>query len=143
STLVTDIADDLRKTEPGRTVEFVVAAECVADGDPLLLRVLLENLLGNAWKYSRDTALARIEFGFDAEAGAYFVRDNGAGFDMAYADKLFKPFQRLHNPSEFEGSGIGLASAARAVRRHGGRIWAESSPGEGAVFRFTLGAPEA
>ena len=143
SALVADIADDLRKTEPGRSVEFVVAADCSADGDPLLLRVLLENLLGNAWKYSRDTPQARIEFGFDGAADAYFVRDNGAGFDMAYADKLFKPFQRLHNPSEFEGSGIGLASAARAVRRHGGQIWAESSPGQGAVFRFTLGNPDA
>ncbi|HEX8986841.1 MAG TPA: PAS domain S-box protein [Rhodocyclaceae bacterium] len=136
SAVAGDVVEDLRHGEPDRSVAVNIAPRCSAYGDPQLLRVLLENLLGNAWKYSRNKEGARIEFGHD-EAG-YFVRDNGAGFDMAYAQKLFMPFQRLHNPAEFEGSGIGLASAARVVRRHGGRIWAESSPGAGAVFRFTL-----
>jgi PAS domain S-box-containing protein len=136
SALARDIADDLRQGEPDRQAEMNIAPHCMANGDPQLLRVLLENLLGNAWKYSRRTENAQIDFGRD-EAG-YFVRDNGAGFDMAYAQKLFMPFQRLHNPADFEGSGIGLASAARVVRRHGGHIWAESSPGAGAVFHFTL-----
>ncbi|HEX8962413.1 MAG TPA: PAS domain S-box protein [Rhodocyclaceae bacterium] len=136
SALARDIVVDLHHGEPDRQVAVVIAPHCTAHGDPQLLRVLLENLLGNAWKYSRRTENPRIEFGRD-EAG-YFVRDNGAGFDMAYAEKLFMPFQRLHNPADFEGSGIGLASAARVVRRHGGSIWAEGHPGSGAVFRFTL-----
>ncbi|MGE5467183.1 MAG: PAS domain S-box protein [Ignavibacteria bacterium] len=136
SALAADVVDDLRQGEPERRVAVNIAPHCMADGDPQLLRVLLENLLGNAWKYSRHTEDATIAFGQDG--WGYFIRDNGAGFDMAYAEKLFRPFQRLHNPSEFEGSGIGLASAARVVRRHGGRIWAESRPGAGAVFRFTL-----
>jgi PAS domain S-box-containing protein len=136
SALATDIVDDLRQSEPDREVGVDITARCTANGDPQLLRVLLENLLGNAWKYSRRTESARVEFGRDEHG--YFVRDNGAGFDMAYAEKLFMPFQRLHNPADFEGSGIGLASAARVVRRHGGRIWAEGRPGAGAVFRFTL-----
>jgi PAS domain S-box-containing protein len=136
SALAADIVEDLRQGEPDRIVAVDIAAHCTANGDPQLLRVLLENLLGNAWKYSRRTDGARLEFGRDEQG--YFVRDNGAGFDMAYAEKLFMPFQRLHNPADFEGSGIGLASAARVVRRHGGRIWAEGSPGAGAVFRFTL-----
>lgn len=136
SALAGEIVEELRQGEPEREVAIDLAPNCRANGDPQLLRVLLENLLGNAWKYSRHTAGARIAFGRD-ERG-YFVRDNGAGFDMAYAEKLFMPFQRLHNPAEFEGSGIGLASAARVVRRHGGRIWAEGRPGAGAVFHFTL-----
>ena len=141
STLVAEIADDLRRAEPERVVDVHIEPHCATEGDPQLLRVLLENLVGNAWKYSRDNRVARIEFGSETTAGEirYFVRDNGVGFDMAYVDKLFGPFQRLHNPAEFEGSGIGLASAARVVRRHGGLIWAESRVGEGAVFRFTLG----
>jgi PAS domain S-box-containing protein len=136
SAIAVDIADDLRQSEPERNVTVRIEPHCMADGDPQLLRVLLENLIGNAWKYSRNTEKACIEFGRNAEG--FFVRDNGAGFDMAYAEKLFMPFQRLHNPAEFEGSGIGLASAARVVRRHGGRIWAEGKPGCGAVFHFTL-----
>jgi PAS domain S-box-containing protein len=136
SALAAEIVEELRHEEPERSVTIVIAPQCTANGDPQLLRVLLENLLGNAWKYSRRTDKPHVEFGHDDRG--YFVRDNGAGFDMAYAEKLFMPFQRLHNPAEFEGSGIGLASAARVVRRHGGRIWAEGRPGAGAVFHFTL-----
>ncbi|MDO8934157.1 MAG: PAS domain S-box protein [Rhodocyclaceae bacterium] len=140
SALMADIAEDLRRAEPERSVAIAIEPGCVAEGDPQLLRVLLENLLGNAWKYSRNNPAARIEFGREptGDEVCYFIRDNGVGFDMAYLDKLFTPFQRLHNPTDFEGSGIGLASAARVVRRHRGSIWAESSPGQGAVFRFTL-----
>jgi PAS domain S-box-containing protein len=136
SDMAADIVEDLRRAEPERVVEVRIAPHCNANGDPQLLRVLLENLIGNAWKYTRHAPHACVEFGADAEG--WFVRDNGAGFDMAYKEKLFKPFQRLHNPTEFEGSGIGLASAARVVRRHGGRIWGEGSPGAGAAFHFCL-----
>ena len=120
--------------------EVVIAESVTAQADPALLRIVLENLLDNAWKFSSRTPGARIEFGM-AEAGgkrAYFVRDNGAGFDPAYADKLFKPFQRLHQPDEFAGTGIGLATVQRIVQRHGGRVWAEGAPGKGATFWFTL-----
>ena len=120
--------------------EVVIAESVTAQADPALLRIVLENLLDNAWKFSSRTPGALIEFGM-AEAGgkrAYFVRDNGAGFDPAYADKLFKPFQRLHQPDEFAGTGIGLATVQRIVQRHGGRVWAEGAPGKGATFWFTL-----
>ncbi len=141
SALAADIVEGLRKTEPARHVAVSIAPQCPAEGDPQLLRVMLENLIGNAWKYTSHVEDAHIEFGCEtsSQEPSYFVRDNGAGFDMAYAEKLFAPFQRLHSPTEFEGSGIGLASAARVVRRHGGKIWAESQPGQGAVFHFTLG----
>jgi light-regulated signal transduction histidine kinase (bacteriophytochrome) len=101
----------------------------------------MENLLGNAWKFTRNQAHPRIEFGATREAGqrAYFVRDNGAGFDMAFASKLFGVFERLHRASEFEGTGVGLATVQRILRRHGGRIWGEGKVGEGACFYFTLG----
>ena len=141
SALAADILDELARAEPARVVETRVAPGCLVQGDPQLLRVLLENLLGNAWKYSRPHPAPRIEFGREQGYGEtrYFVRDNGVGFDMTYVGKLFSPFQRLHKPSEFEGSGIGLASAARIVRRHGGTIAAESRPGDGAMFSFSLG----
>jgi len=110
-------------------------------GDEVLLRTVLENVMGNAWKYSSKKPHARIEFGAEKNgAGStYFVRDNGDGFDMAHANKLFKPFQRLHREADFEGTGVGLASVANIVRRHGGKAWAEATPGEGATMRFTLG----
>ena len=111
-------------------------------GDPTLLRIVLENLLGNAWKYSAKVAQARISFESSLHGGrtAYRVRDNGAGFDMRFADRLFGVFQRLHSASDFEGTGIGLASVQRIVRRHGGEIWAESEVNRGASFYFTLPA---
>jgi light-regulated signal transduction histidine kinase (bacteriophytochrome) len=114
----------------------------VAFGDANLLAVALENLLGNAWKFTSKRDEATIEFGVDVPHGgrvAYYVRDDGAGFDPRYADKLFGAFQRLHSSEEFEGTGIGLATVARIVHRHGGRVWAESQIGEGATFYFTLG----
>jgi light-regulated signal transduction histidine kinase (bacteriophytochrome) len=132
--------DRLKAAEPGRSVELVIPAHLPAYLDAQLARALLDNLLGNAWKFTSKTPLARIELGSEEVDGAsaYFVRDNGAGFDMAHAERLFGPFQRLHSASEFSGTGIGLATVQRIVRRHGGRIWAESAPGEGATFHFTL-----
>jgi DNA-binding response OmpR family regulator len=128
----------LRLQEPERQVEVEVAEGLAAEGDPRLLSVLFDNLLGNAWKFSSKRADARIEVG-RLDDGAFYVRDNGAGFDMAYATKLFGVFQRLHSNAEFEGTGIGLATVQRIVQRHGGRIWAEGGIGRGAVFFFTLG----
>jgi len=134
------IAQDLKQRDPGRKVEFVIAEGVRAHGDAHLLRVVLENLIGNAWKFTRKHSTARIEFGVKEQESkaAYFVRDDGAGFDMAYADKLFGPFQRLHGMTEFEGTGIGLATVQRTIHRHGGRVWAESAVEQGAIFYFTL-----
>ena len=126
--------------EPERDVTFLVEEGANAVGDPTLLRAVLDNLIGNAWKYASKNDQAKIEFGITEENGrkAYFVRDDGAGFDMAHADKLFGAFQRLHGANEFEGTGIGLATVQRIVHRHGGRVWAESTVGEGATFYFIL-----
>ncbi|MGH7787906.1 MAG: sensor histidine kinase, partial [Candidatus Binatia bacterium] len=145
SGLARSIVADLQRLQPQRAATFVIQPGLVARGDPRLLRVLLENLLGNAWKYTSKHAAAHIELGASASATrepVYFVRDDGAGFDLAYADKLFRPFQRLHTVEEFEGAGVGLATAQRVVRRHGGRIWADSAPEQGATFFFTLGTAE-
>jgi light-regulated signal transduction histidine kinase (bacteriophytochrome) len=111
-----------------------------ADGDKNLLGLVLQNLLGNAWKYTSKTAEPRIEMGTIQRNSkmAYFIRDNGVGFDMTYANKLFQPFQRLHKATEFAGTGIGLATVQRIIRRHGGEVWAEAKVGEGATFYFTL-----
>jgi light-regulated signal transduction histidine kinase (bacteriophytochrome) len=130
----------LRSRQPERSVEFSVEPGLTAWGDPRLVNVALQNLIENAWKFSGPRPIARIEFGKTETAGesAYFVRDNGVGFDMAYVHKLFGAFQRLHSTSEFPGTGIGLAIVQRSVLRHGGRVWAEAQPGEGATFYFTL-----
>ncbi len=140
TTLAREVAAELQEREPKRSVQFVIAEGLAARGDPRLLRVVLENLLGNAWKFTANRPQARIEFGAQEKQGqrVFFVRDNGVGFDMAYAEKLFVPFQRLHSPSKFEGSGIGLATVQRIIHRHGGRIWAEGEPERGATFYFTL-----
>jgi signal transduction histidine kinase len=140
SEMARSIAASLSKTEPARQVSFNIAPNVVAHGDARLLRGIMENLLGNAWKFSRNNAQACIEFGATENDGkmAFFVRDNGAGFDPAYAHKLFQPFQRLHSTSEFEGTGIGLATVARIARRHGGTAWAESKVDQGATIYFTL-----
>jgi len=140
SALARDVVADLRKEDPGRQVEIHVEEGLRADADPRLLRALLDNLLGNAWKFTGRVARAHIEFRAlpGQAAPTFFVRDDGAGFDMKYGDKLFAPFQRLHSGAEFGGTGIGLATAQRIVRRHGGRIWAEGAMGQGATFYFTL-----
>jgi PAS domain S-box-containing protein len=131
---------ELKHNAPQRRAEFTIQEGVQAEADPKLARQLLEILIGNAWKFSSHQETALIEFGVREVNGerACFVRDNGAGFDMAYADKLFTIFHRLHRSDEFEGSGVGLAIAQRIVARHGGRIWAESAPGQGATFYFTF-----
>ena len=140
SALANAILSDLKGLEPLRKVEIVIAENLSVHGDPALLRVVMENLLNNSWKFTSKKSLARIEFGknLSQDQTAFFVRDNGAGFEMAYADKLFGPFQRLHSNDEFVGLGIGLATVQRIIHRHGGRIWAEAKPDEGATFYFTL-----
>jgi len=134
------IVDELRQNEPHRKVKITIAPDMTANGDKNLLGLVLQNLLGNAWKYSSKTARPRIEMGTIERNGkqAYFVRDNGVGFDMTYANKLFQPFQRLHKATEFAGTGIGLATVQRIIKRHGGEVWAEGKVGEGATFYFTL-----
>lgn len=140
SGMVNAILDDFQKMDPERQVECVVAKNLFATADPQLIRAVLENLLGNAWKFTRHREYARIEFGYEPYKGqpAYFVKDNGAGFDMTYAHKLFGAFQRLHAYTEYPGVGVGLATVHRIIQRHGGQIWADGSVGEGAIFHFTL-----
>jgi light-regulated signal transduction histidine kinase (bacteriophytochrome) len=133
-----------RVAEPEREARVRVQPGLRAWADPGLTRVVLENLLSNAWKYSGKESCARIEFGEMESAGerAFYVRDNGVGFDMRHAEHLFAPFQRLHRAAEFEGTGVGLATVQRIVRRHQGGIWAEAKPKKGATFYFTLGAAD-
>jgi signal transduction histidine kinase len=140
SALARAASEQLQAQYPERTVRFTVQEGLVDRGDSQLLRSVLENLLGNAWKFTRERSVAEIEFGATQVQGVrtYFVKDNGAGFEMAYQHKLFGVFQRLHSQSEFEGNGVGLATAQRIIRRHGGRIWGEGQPGQGACFFFTL-----
>ena len=140
SAMAFSVAGDLQKSEPERHIELCVEHGLKTTADPGLLRAVLENLLSNAWKFTSKRASARIEFGLTHEDGAlaYFVKDDGAGFDPAYADRLFGAFQRLHSMSEFAGTGVGLATVQRIVHRHGGRIWAKSAVDQGATFYFTL-----
>jgi signal transduction histidine kinase len=155
------VLDDLHKHAPQRQVETRVMPGLEVDGDPTLMRLVLENLLGNAWKYSSRRDVAHIEFGAEyrpkvaasqrpsdtpsatpleqASQRVFYVSDDGAGFDMRFAERLFGAFQRLHSASEFQGTGVGLASVRRIVRRHGGEIWAEAEVDRGATFYFTLG----
>ena len=139
SALAEAVAADLQEQNREREITFHIEDGLAAEADPKLLRVALENLLGNAVKFSARAPQAVIEFGWDGEKKAWFVRDNGAGFDMYYAEKLFNAFNRLHGDKDFKGSGIGLATVARVIRRHHGTIWADSVVGRGATFWFTLG----
>ena len=133
------IAEDLRREQPDRSVQCHIHAGMTTQGDPTLLRVVLENLLGNAWKYTSKQPQAEIWFTPHSElAHTYTVRDNGAGFDMRFADRLFGVFQRLHSANDFAGTGVGLASVKRIVQRHGGEIWAQAEVGRGAAFHFSL-----
>ncbi len=144
SLLAQTVVADLREREPGRHVEFLCQTGLMVIGDDHLLRVALENLLGNAWKFTGKEPAARVEFGAERRPDGqteFFVRDNGAGFDMTYVDKLFGPFQRLHAASQFPGSGIGLATVQRIMHRHGGRVRAEGAVGKGATFFFALSSP--
>jgi two-component system, NtrC family, sensor kinase len=140
SSIARGVAEELQKSSPDRQAKIHVEDELVAEADERLMRVVFENLLGNAWKYTQKVAMSQIQVGAEHNATGiiFFVRDNGAGFDMRYTDKLFRPFQRLHLDSDFEGTGIGLATVHRIIERHGGRIWAESTVGQGATFYFTV-----
>ncbi|MCI0530618.1 MAG: response regulator [candidate division Zixibacteria bacterium] len=140
SALANNILQEMQQTEPGRSVEIAIEPELVAQGDEPLLRSVLENLLGNAWKFTGKQERGKITFGSqpDQNVKVYFVRDNGAGFEMSYAEKLFRAFERLHSQSDFPGTGVGLATVQRIIHMHGGRIWADSEAGKGATFYFTL-----
>jgi signal transduction histidine kinase len=143
SELASAIAETLHHVEPLRAVSFEITPDLRTAGDEHLLRIVLENLLGNAWKFTSKRAKARIEFGFaSAPERAFFVRDNGAGFDPSYAGRLFGAFQRLHPASEFGGTGVGLATVQRIINRHGGRVWAEGEVDRGATFYFALPSDE-
>ena len=137
SAIAEGIIGDLRRNHPNREVDVEIQAGMEDNGDPHLMHAVLENVLENAWKFTSRTHQAKIEFGRDEES--YFVRDNGVGFEKEYVDKIFMPFERLHSDREFPGTGIGLATTKRVIERHGGRIWADSEVGKGAVVRFTLG----
>ena len=138
SAVAREVAAELEKSQPEREVRFVIADDLRANGDPRLLKIALENLLGNAFKFTEKQPRPTVEFGAAGDRPTYYVRDNGVGFDMAYAAKLFGAFQRLHGAEDFEGTGIGLATVQRIVARHGGRVWAEGEVGKGAAFFFTL-----
>jgi light-regulated signal transduction histidine kinase (bacteriophytochrome) len=144
SQIARELADDLRAQDAGRSVEFAIASGVKTAGDATLLRLVLQNLLGNAYKFTAKQREARIEFGCrrEADGEVFFVKDNGAGFDMRFAEKMFGLFQRLHSANEFPGTGVGLATVQKIIRRHGGRVWAEAIPapaeGHGATFYFTL-----
>jgi light-regulated signal transduction histidine kinase (bacteriophytochrome) len=139
SGVCSSIAAELSQSEPQRSVDFVITPGLEAQADERLLRIVLDNLLRNAWKFTSNRTKARIEFGVTRQKPmAFFVRDDGAGFDMAYANRLFGVFQRLHSSSEFPGTGVGLATVQRIINRHGGSTWAEGAVDQGATFYFTL-----
>jgi signal transduction histidine kinase len=144
SSLATLVFNELQSSDPARSVVFSAEPGVIVQGDGRLLRIALENLIGNAWKFTSRTENAHIDFGTRPGVGdhaghtVYFIRDNGAGFDMQYVGRLFTAFQRLHGDRDFKGSGIGLATVSRIIRRHHGSIAAESAPGQGATFFFHL-----
>jgi two-component system sensor histidine kinase/response regulator len=140
SEMARGIAAELQSREPDRRVDFVIAPRLAVTGDSALLRIVLVNLFENSWKFTRKREAAKIEFGVTYQDGvdAFFLKDDGAGFDPKYREKLFRPFERLHPNAEFEGTGIGLATVERIIRRHGGRVWAEAAVGRGATFYFTI-----
>jgi PAS domain S-box-containing protein len=142
SIMAQEVMLQLQSSDPQRRVAFAITPNLKAVGDRALLRIVLENLLGNAWKFTTKSTDAQIELGTESQGDEffYFVRDNGAGFDMRYANKLFEVFQRLHDKADYPGTGVGLATVQRVIHRHGGRIWAEGTPGQGATFYFTLHA---
>ena len=140
SLMATSVLDGLSQANPGRKVSVVVQPKCHANADPGLMQVVIQNLLRNAWKFTERSRVAEIEFGCKQQDrhSIYYVRDNGAGFDQRLAERLFKPFQRLHAASDYPGTGIGLATVQRIIRRHGGEVWAEGEVDKGATFYFTL-----
>jgi light-regulated signal transduction histidine kinase (bacteriophytochrome) len=140
SEMAESVVAELRAAHPERDIQFIIEPNLRANADPALIRILLANLLGNAWKYTANRSFARIEFGYAQNNGssAYYIRDNGVGFDPDFADALFMPFQRLHSRKEFEGQGIGLTTVRRIVQRHGGKVWATGQVGRGATFFFTI-----
>jgi signal transduction histidine kinase len=144
SALASAMAAKLQSEQNDRKVEWVIPPGLTVRGDAGLLQVALENLLSNAWKYTSRTPEARIELGMAPQpdgSSAFFVRDNGAGFDMKYAHRLFAPFQRLHSERDFTGTGVGLATVQRIIHKHGGRIWPQAAPNQGATFFFTIPPP--
>jgi light-regulated signal transduction histidine kinase (bacteriophytochrome) len=143
SVTVEDVIRELTHAEPDRNVDVIIQPDVVVTGDSQLLKVLICNLVSNSWKYSSKKDRTKIEFGVmpSEQSPVYFIRDHGAGFDMKDADKLFRVFTRLHDPTQFSGNGIGLATVQRVIARHGGRVWADGVLGSGATFFFTL-APE-
>jgi len=140
SAIAASVISELRQRDAQRKVEFTAVHGAIVQGDGQMLRIVLENMLGNAWKFTAPREAAKIEFGVDQVEGsrAYFVRDNGVGFNMAYVSRLFIPCQRLHSANDFPGAGIGLATVQRIVHRHGGRVWAEGAVDQGATFYFTI-----
>jgi light-regulated signal transduction histidine kinase (bacteriophytochrome) len=140
SEIAQKVVDELRQTQPEREAKFIIQKEIKVQGDSHLLRIVLENLFVNAWKYTSKHSSAHIEFGEQQQDGkaVYFIRDDGAGFDIKYAQKLFGAFQRLHTATEFPGTGIGLATVQRIIHRHGGKVWAEGEVEKGATFYFTI-----
>jgi light-regulated signal transduction histidine kinase (bacteriophytochrome) len=141
SNIANDIINDFKIQQPDKKVNIVIANNLIVSGDKQLLKIVVQNLLENSWKYTGKKENSQIEFGKTISSGkeVYFIKDNGVGFDMKYAGKLFGVFQRLHSSKEFPGSGVGLSTVQRIIQRHNGQIWAEAAVNEGAAFYFTIG----